>query len=355
MSADSASAQSIIAGHADGMPGLLWAFHFDSRGFATKLPLDRPPALVSAQPDSWFWLHVDLVGDRADAWLREAPGLSHKGLEAFLAVDHQNKLDGGDGEAYGAVSDFLVEQPDGHNETGHLRFLLNDRVVLTGRRHALRATQHTHQTVNTGRRFGSPAALLEAILEHVVHGYGAIEERASASLDSVEERILDGDVSDCAATVGEVRRLAVRTHRQVGGLRSLFHHFERQTASGGAAHVLAVRIGHRFDDLDHQIVAAEGRARLLQEEIAAAQTATTNRHLHMLTILTTMLLPVSVITGYFGMNTKNLWLTDREDGSLWSTLICIVAPLCAYAFMRWRGMIPPMRSRRRNQSQYRSD
>ena len=311
------------------------------------------PDIAATRPDSWLWLHVDLVGDHARSWLRQAPRLSLKGLETFLAVDHCNKLDGGDGEVYGAVSDFLVEQTTkGHDETGHPHFLLTDRLVLTGRRHALCSTQHMYQSAMTGRGFASPAALLEGILEDVVHGYTAIEDRTSASLDSVEERILLGEIDnigDCGATVGDARRLAVRTHRQVAGLRSLFHHFERQSAgdSGGAPHVLAVRIGHRFDDLDHQIVAAEGRARLLQEEIAAAQTAITNRHLHMLTILTTMLLPVSVITGYFGMNTKNLWLTDLENGSFWSTLICILAPLGTYALMRWRGMIPPLRKHRR--------
>ncbi len=345
---------SLVAGHAaEAMPGLLWAFRFDAGGQPARLLPDQLPRMVAARPESWLWLHVDLVGDHVRSWLRQAPGLSLKALESFLAVDHMNKLDGGDGEAYGAVSDFLAEYAGGHgDETGHLHFLLTDRLVLTGRRHVLRATQHIYQAATTGHRLASPAALLEAILEHVVRGYGAIEERASAALDSVEERILSGeidDIGDCGAIVGDTRRLAVRTHRQVAGLRSLFHHFERQCAgdSGGAAHVLALRIGHRFDDLDHQIVAAEGRARLLQEEIAAAQTAITNRHLHMLTILTTMLLPVSVITGYFGMNTKNLWLTDLETGSFWSTLICILAPVGTYALMRWRGMIPAMRVRRR--------
>jgi zinc transporter len=348
-----AVADSLVTGHAsDGMPGLLWAFRVDAGGQATKLSLNCVPDAAAARPDSWLWLHVDLVGDHAQAWLRQMPGLSLKGLESFLAVDHQRKLDGGDGEAYGAVPDFHVEQAGGHDETGHLHFFVTDRLVLTGRRHALRSTQHMYQSVAAGRRLASPAALLEAILEQVVHGYAVIEERASSSLDSVEERILLGridDIGDCSAVVGEARRLAVRTHRQVAGLRSLFHHFERQSAgdSGGAAHVLAVRIGHRFDDLDHQIIAVEGRARLLQEEIAAAQTAITNRHLHMLTILTTLLLPVSVITGYFGMNTKNLWLTDLENGSFWSTLICILAPLGTYALMRWRGVIPPLRPRRR--------
>lgn len=348
-----AIADNLVTGHAsDGMPGLLWAFRFDASGNATRLSLSAASDAALARPESWLWLHVDLVGDHVQAWLRQLPVLSLKGLESFLAVDHQRKLDGGGGEAYGAVPDFLAERANGHDETGHLHFLLTDRLVLTGRRHALCSTQHMHQTVAAGGRFATPAALLEAILEQVTHGYAVIEERASDSLDSVEERILQGkidDIGDCGTIVGEARRLTVRTHRQVAGLRSLFHHFERQSASdsGGAAHVLAVRIGHRFDDLDHQIVAAEGRARLLQEEIAAAQTAITNRHLHMLTILTTMLLPVSVITGYFGMNTKNLWLTDLENGSFWSTLICILAPIGTYALMRWRGMIPPLRPRRR--------
>jgi hypothetical protein len=43
----------------------------------------------------------------------------------------------------------------------------------------------------------------------------------------------------------------------------------------------------------------------------------TNRHLHPLSILTTLLLPPTLVTGVFGMNIKGLPFVDSEHAILW--------------------------------------
>ena len=54
---------------------------------------------------------------------------------------------------------------------------------------------------------------------------------------------------------------------------------------------------------------------MLNDEVGAQVSAEANRILFTLTVLTTLLLPPSLVTGYFGMNTKNLLFADSEFGT----------------------------------------
>ena len=55
--------------------------------------------------------------------------------------------------------------------------------------------------------------------------------------------------------------------------------------------------------------------------------------------MTSLLLPPTLITGIFGMNTKGLPLTDVDEGSLWAAAFDgLLDRLRAYLFMRRTGI-----------------
>ena len=53
------------------------------------------------------------------------------------------------------------------------------------------------------------------------------------------------------------------------------------------------------------------RARLLQEQASARLAEATNRNLYVLSIVTTIFLPMTLVTGVFGMNLGGL--PDQQD------------------------------------------
>lgn len=67
----------------------------------------------------------------------------------------------------------------------------------------------------------------------------------------------------------------------------------------------------------------------------AAQLATaTNRNLFALTVVTTVLLPPAFVTDYFGMNTKGLPFSDSDYGTLYATILCLLAAGVVYLLIR---------------------
>jgi zinc transporter len=65
--------------------------------------------------------------------------------------------------------------------------------------------------------------------------------------------------------------------------------------------------------------------------------------IYILTIVTTLFLPPSLVTGVFGMNTKGLPLTDVETGFLWAAALMVCSSLLVYLIMRRIGIFKHMR------------
>ena len=140
--------------------------------------------------------------------------------------------------------------------------------------------------------------------------------------------------------LGRLRRTCVRLHRQLTGLRTLFHRLDQKNTDHltPALRIHAGKLAQRLDGLDHDIVELRERSRLLEEELRFKNEEESNHHLHTLSIVTSLLLPPTLITGIFGMNTKGLPLTDVESGFLWAALLMASSVGAAYLFMRRTGI-----------------
>jgi len=153
--------------------------------------------------------------------------------------------------------------------------------------------------------------------------------RYSASLgdelDVVENHVLHDEVDDQRARLGRVRLQAIRTRRQLSQIRALFHGVETREDIRSEALLTAMRkLAQKFDALDYEFSALYERARLLQDEIAGRMTAITNRRLFTLSVLTACMLPSTLVTGFFGMNTRDMPF-QTGDGGTWYALLLVIA------------------------------
>ena len=83
-------------------------------------------------------------------------------------------------------------------------------------------------------------------------------------------------------------------------------------------------LAQKLDSIDHEVGSLHERARLLLDEAAAKVSALTNRRLFTLSILTACLLPPTLVTGFFGMNTKDMPF-QNTDGGTWLALLVAFA------------------------------
>jgi zinc transporter len=56
-------------------------------------------------------------------------------------------------------------------------------------------------------------------------------------------------------------------------------------------------------------------------------------------MLTAILLPPTLVTGIFGMNTKGLPFADLDSAFLWASLLMVLSSFAAYLIMKRIGII----------------
>jgi len=115
------------------VPGLVWAFRIHSDGTPESLPIDQP---IPLSHDGLLWLHFNLADARALQWLTTAnfqvPALA-RGL--LLSKDTYQQLHTVDDCVYGVISDLLRDVGEATEDTGYLRFVMTEQILVSGRHH----------------------------------------------------------------------------------------------------------------------------------------------------------------------------------------------------------------------------
>ncbi|HEY5770658.1 MAG TPA: CorA family divalent cation transporter [Terrimicrobium sp.] len=116
-----------------------------------------------------------------------------------------------------------------------------------------------------------------------------------------------------------VRRLLARARRHIDAQRHALGHLAHRRAAWFRAkdtqelHRSIERLGAVSQDLE----SIQERARLLQEEIAGRLGKATNHNLYVVSLLTAIFLPITLITGIFGLNVGGLSGVDHDMVSRW--------------------------------------
>lgn len=313
------------------LSGVIWIYRFDSDGHASALALNEPFELF--EPDDGFiWLHLDLVDRLTQDWLTKLSDLPLLARQNLLATDEHPLLDCDDDTLWGVFVDTIQDPEDDTLRAAPMRFVLGDGYLITGRRHPVRSAALMRSRIDSGHLVGGPVALFELMIAQVLRASSETLRELRNEADSIEDRVLDDRLHDEAKRLAPLRRTAARLRRQLTGFRGILKHFAEDHADlpkHGGSREAAERLSRRIEELDQEVLEVQDRARFLQDEIAAKIANTTNRHVYVLSILTAILMPATLVTGVFGMNTSDLWLTEGGHGSLFAVVIAG----CASAFV----------------------
>lgn len=321
-----------LLGH-DPIPGIIWAFRFGPDGVARPIgphdPFECDAPLV--------WIHVNLVDQRACRWLATQPRLPQV-ARAFLQLrDPQQFFGSEEGALLLAIDDFTRESIALEAlRTGVLHVVASNGVIVTGRHLPLRATDAIGLEGDRGQlRATTSADILRQILDKQVGVLETIVNDLDAKTQSIEDLLLMGEPpSDNRLVL--LRRRLVQMHRLLRGTRATMQRLERDKPTDVPEGFIELgeNFAQRFDGLDADVLAIQEHARLLQEELNAEAAQTSNRSLTLLSGMTALFLPPTLVTGFFGMNTGNLPLTNLPAGTIVASFLLLLAIYITYLLLK---------------------
>lgn len=316
--------------------GLAWAFAF---------PPDATPGLGDPRPPGgpgWDWLHYDLVHSRARAAIEAEPGFPQFARLLLIGTDETPRIVN-DGAAVAGVLPSFVRSggPDDH-EIAWWRFAMVPDRLITSRRRPSRALADVWDQIRAGGSVGGPAALLYLAIADFAREARQRVAQLEDELDATEDALLDqrnsADLSGLGSQLGQARREVTIIKRALTPLARLL---------GEEAEELPAWAAHESQDAAHTVVlsalddiaALHDRARALQDELTARLAEETNRRLYIVSVVTTVVMPATLVTGFFGMNTGGLLWLEAGHGTVYAFGVCLAAILGTLLLLRWKRLL----------------
>ena len=312
----------------------LWAYVFDG-GLARPLT-DATLHLEPADADAWVWTHFPLSDQRARLHLQGLTEMPDPARDMILRTEQRVQVQFNGAWAYGVLPDFERDLEGRANGAGRLMFALSARRLVTARRQALRVVDEVRREAERGEPLASPAEAAIRLIERYVDVSEMRLHAAAEALDRVEDRMLSGHSEVEGLKLGPTRRGLSRDHREYLGLRSALHRACAPRAAHGMEALASQlpRLAQEAEDLDREAASLQERARLIHEEIDTQITSATNRSMKALTVMSSLLIPPTVIVGAFGMNLEGMPFAASHAGFAAACILCLAVVAGAYWLLR---------------------
>jgi len=306
--------------------GLVCAFWLDPvepcRSDAEALASSRGTA--PARP---IWLHFNLSDVRAKHWLEERSGLPESVTQSLLDPEPRIHVEILDDAVVAVLADLHHDFDRDPEGLGNIRLYLDRHRVISFRRDRLRTADRVRRDLLSGTPIASTGALFLHFLERLDETMGDAIAALVREVDHAEDEILADRYQSQVSVIGRVRRTVARLRRHMSATRSAlgtlkYHPPEVLTAgededeqerAASRLRVAVERLESTFQELD----ALQERTRLLQDEITGRLAEATNRNVFVLSTLSVALLPITLITGIFGMNVGGLPFLNDAHGFKW--------------------------------------
>ncbi len=324
------------------IPGLVWAYRFHpAAGPCVRLSPDVQLAELEAD-DGFFWLHLNLADARVTSFLEAMPDLDDSVKASLTTHETHPSIVVDDGAIYGTLVDFQREFDQETRDIGWLHFALTERYIITTRLQPLRSVDRLRAAIDKNpKRFSTPSHVFEGMVAEFQRSLITLVMETTEELNAIEDIVYDSTPRDERRRLAPVRRTVVRLHRH---LRTVLTLMRRVSAADEedmpeSFEDVAARLTGRLEAVDHDIYALQERARLLHEEVDSKLSSETNRHLYILSLMTAFLLPPTLVTGFFGMNTGALPFTDGTSGTIYAASFIVASILFAWFILKRVGIL----------------
>lgn len=317
--------------------GLICGFHLRPDGPAEKMS-DHPADWKIPEMTGPVWLHFNLADTRAQQWLAGCERIPPAARERLLSDDRHIGLHMVGGGLTGLLGDVGYEFEADPEGLGLLHVYVDAHLIVTARTHPLKVADLLRREFLKGVIAPTPMTVLVRFAEESSEFFDGIATAQADIINDIEDDVLKYRGPREGGELGRVRRLVARLRRHVAAQRQALVTAVHRAPSWCDADELEQlrRACERTDAVAQDLEATQERARLLQEEISNYLGEATNRNLYVLSIITAIFMPITLITGIFGMNIGGLpWLAD-EGGFFWVMAVMTITALGTLLVLHWR-------------------
>lgn len=185
-----------------------------------------------------------------------------------------------------------------------LRVWFDEHRIISMRHRRVRATKELRSRLFAGTGPTTVGEMLVDITTHVLEGIGRVTDRLEDSVAEMEDAVVSSGSVRLRHQLADLRRQAIALRRYIGPERDVLNVLRTEPVRWLSAvdrnrlRENADRLTRMIEDLD----AARDRAAVTHEEVTSRLSELMNKRLYMLSIVTSIFLPLGFFTGLLGVN-----------------------------------------------------
>ena len=296
-------------------------------------------------PGSGVYLWVDLAAPSIpeSLILRETFAFHQLSIEDAMSAVQYPKVEAYEGYLYAVLHGILFEGGEHCFGTHDVDFFVGPTYLVTVHNGASRSITEIrdHMTRNAKLMSEGPVALFHRIVDTMVDHYRPEVDKLEDRLDELEQAIFEEPEARLSQAILLEKRQVAELRRVVTPQRDVLARMARREFAD-----ISTEMSFRFRDSYDQVVRVADDALVFQDRITGMLDAhlsnvsnRLNEVMKVLTVVSVIFMPLTLLTGIYGMNVPLPHLPGGENAQFWwlvaISVIVIVAMLVVFRRRRW--------------------
>lgn len=285
-------------------------------GFAYRIR-DRSASRTSVQDaltgeGGMVWVHLTTTAEHAQGWLRGAASLPDYVVDPLTAQETRPRCDALDDGAFVNLRGRTEEELDPSDMLASVRIWAEQgRVISVTRKHLL-ATDAVEKDVMAGRVL-DPGDIITAFATAITADLDPVVADLGDDLDDCEQQLDAAHAFALRKSVTRVRVEAINYRRFLNPQRAALEKLASMPANwlgtDDRAHLAAA--ADRAARMAEEVEAIRERASLIHEALTDLRAEQLDQRSLIISIAAMVFLPLTFITGLYGMNVQGLWFAEQ--------------------------------------------
>ena len=283
------------------------------------------------------WTHVNFSDAAGAAWIRQESGIAPIIADAMLSEESRPRA------LHTAEGVMVILRGVNLNPGSEVEDMISVRLwvekdrVVTASRRPLKSLNLIRQLSDEGKGPGSPAAFAIDLIDRLSDFIGEVTDQIESRLEQAEDEVNDASGALKNSPFSVVRRQSARLRRYLApqreALDSLANNPDPVFSPSQASELREQtnRITLVLEDLD----LVRERALVAQEEFLGILAHEQNNRMLLLSIVAAIFLPLSFLTGLFGMNVAGL--PGTQDAWAFGIIVVLMTLIAVLILLVFRA------------------
>lgn len=301
------------------------------------------PAWLGADATELLWVDIEQPDDEARQLLRGVFHIHELAVEDALSVIHHPKVETYDGLLYLILHGITSGEDDNSFVTQDVDFFIGRNFLVTVHHAPSRSIAEERGVCARHPQLfeDGPVGICHRIVHRLVDHYGPEVDSLEEQIEALEGRVFDEPTFNPLKSLLALKRDVATLRRVVLPQRDAVGRLARREFTQ-----ISEKIAYRFRDVYDQLVRLTDEAVFMQDRVTGLldahlsnQSNRLNQVMKVLTIISTVFMPLTVLTSMWGMNVHLPHFPGGEGVQFWwvgGLMVAVsVAMFWGFRWLRW--------------------